>query len=282
MLSSQVLNFNTIRTNRHYIKSRSPKYDVVKNNALKYGVRSKHLVLPWENKADYDALLAALIAEYNPVGPTEEFYVQEIATYIWRKGRIIHAESSSLQSALNRIIGINGQFGSHPAKDALLDNNSVSVMDYDVKKAIMTTEEENQLELTELKELLSHCIKAEKIILESNSYDQGLDSLHIDDQTKWHETLDKRQDEWISENAEDLLSWVSELKADYEARINEVENRYQVKQQTLGKAYLTNDSYDKNFKYEVGFSRQLERSIAMLLKLQEMRKNNNYQSKVNN
>ena len=274
MLSSQVLNFNTIRTNRRYIKSKSPKYDVVKNNALKYGVQSKHLILPWENKADYDALLEALIAEYKPVGPTEEFYVQEIATYIWRKGRIIHAESSSLQSALNRIIGINGQFGSHPAKDALLDNNSVSVMDYDVKKAIMTTEEENQLEITELKELLSHCIKAEKVLLESNSYDQGLDALHIDDQTKWHNTLDSAQSEWTSENAEDLLSWISELKADYEARINEVENRHQVKRQTLGKAYLINDSHEKIYKYEVGYSRQLERSIAMLLKLQEMRNNN--------
>lgn len=274
MLSSQVLNFNTIRTNRHYIKSRSPKYDVVKNNALKYGVQSKHLILPWENKADYDALLAALTAEYNPVGPTEEFYVQEIATYIWRKGRIIHAESASLQSALNRTIGINGQFGSHPAKDALLDNNSVSVMDYDVKKAVMTTEEDNQLELTELKELLSHCIKAERVLLESNSYDQGLDALHIDDQTKWHNTLDSTQDEWASENTEDLLSWISELKADYEVRINEVENRYQVKRQTLGKAYLINDSHEKIYKYEVGYSRQLERSIAMLLKLQEMRNNN--------
>ncbi len=274
MLSSQVLNFNTIRTNRHYIKSRSPKYDVVKNNALKYGVQSKHLILPWENKADYDALLAALTAEYNPVGPTEEFYVQEIATYIWRKGRIIHAESASLQSALNRTIGINGQFGSHPAKDALLDNNSVSVMDYDVKKAVMTTEEDNQSELTELKELLSHCIKAERVLLESNSYDQGLDALHIDDQTKWHNTLDSAQDEWASENTEDLLSWISELKADYEVRINEVENRYQVKRQTLGKAYLINDSHEKIYKYEVGYSRQLERSIAMLLKLQEMRNNN--------
>ncbi len=274
MLSSEVLNFNTIRTNRHYIKSRSPKYDVVKNNALKYGVQSKHLILPWENKADYDALLAALTAEYNPVGPTEEFYVQEIATYIWRKGRIIHAESASLQSALNRTIGINGQFGSHPAKDALLDNNSVSVMDYDVKKAVMTTEEDNQSELTELKELLSHCIKAERVLLESNSYDQGLDALHIDDQTKWHNTLDSAQDEWASENTEDLLSWISELKADYEVRINEVENRYQVKRQTLGKAYLINDSHEKIYKYEVGYSRQLERSIAMLLKLQEMRNNN--------
>ena len=274
MLSSQVLNFNTIRTNRSYIKSKSPKYDVVKNNALKYGVQSKHLILPWENKADYDALLAALTAEYNPVGPTEEFYVQEIATYIWRKGRIIHAESASLQSALNRTIGINGQFGSHPAKDALLDNNSVSVMDYDVKKAVMTTEEENRLELTELKELLSHCIKAERILLESNSYDQGLDALHIDDQTKWHNTLDSAQGEWTSENAEDLLSWISELKTDYEARINEIKNRHQVKRQTLGKAYLINDSHEKIYKYEVGYSRQLERSIAMLLKLQEMRNNN--------
>lgn len=274
MLSSQVLNFNTIRTNRPYIKSKSPKYDVVKNNALKYGVQSKHLILPWENKADYDALLEALTAEYNPVGPTEEFYVQEIATYIWRKGRIIHAESASLQSALNRTIGINGQFGSHPAKDTLLDNNSVSVMDYDVKKAIMTTEEENQLELTELKELLSHCIKAEKVLLESNSYDQGLDALHIDDQTKWHNTLDSAQGEWTSENAEDLLSWISELKTDYEARINEIKNRHQVKRQTLGKAYLINDSHEKFYKYEVGYGRQLERSIAMLLKLQEMRNNN--------
>jgi hypothetical protein len=41
-------------------------------------------MLPWENDAGYQVLLAALIAEHAPIGPTEEPRVEELADMIWR------------------------------------------------------------------------------------------------------------------------------------------------------------------------------------------------------
>lgn len=39
-------------------------------NSLKHGLLSRNLIIPGENAADYEALLAPLLAEEQPVGPT--------------------------------------------------------------------------------------------------------------------------------------------------------------------------------------------------------------------
>ena len=69
-------------------------------NALRHGVLSAHTVLPWEDKAEYQALLNALVEEYTPHGPTEEHLVEEIAGVIWRKRRLRLAEAASYRTGL--------------------------------------------------------------------------------------------------------------------------------------------------------------------------------------
>jgi len=63
-------------------------------------VLSAHTVLPWEDKAEYQALLNALVEEYTPHGPTEEHLVEEIAGVIWRKRRLRLAEAASYRTGL--------------------------------------------------------------------------------------------------------------------------------------------------------------------------------------
>src|SRR5947209_10922982 len=58
------------------------------NNALKHGVFAKLVILPWEDPEEFRRLHAALIAEWNPVGPTEEDAVFTIAKGMWRKRRM--------------------------------------------------------------------------------------------------------------------------------------------------------------------------------------------------
>jgi hypothetical protein len=45
---------------------------ITRFNALRHGVLSRYTVLPWENPEEYEALVAALVAEHAPHGPTEE------------------------------------------------------------------------------------------------------------------------------------------------------------------------------------------------------------------
>jgi hypothetical protein len=57
-------------------------------NALKHGVFAKIVILPWEDPEEFRILHTAVVAEWNPVGPTEEDAVFTIAKGIWRKRRM--------------------------------------------------------------------------------------------------------------------------------------------------------------------------------------------------
>ena len=66
--------------------------EITRFNALKHGVLSRYTVLPWEDTDEYRALLAALVAEHTPQGPTEEHLVEELvgilclAILTWQNG----------------------------------------------------------------------------------------------------------------------------------------------------------------------------------------------------
>ena len=52
-------------------------------NAFKHGIYSEEIVIPGENLARYEALLADLRAEHQPSTPTEELLVDELAQHFW-------------------------------------------------------------------------------------------------------------------------------------------------------------------------------------------------------
>jgi hypothetical protein len=64
----------------------------------------RYTVLPWEDADEYQALVAALVAEHAPQGPTEEHLVEELAGILWRK-----RSPSDLMSAC----GTSDRRGSH-------------------------------------------------------------------------------------------------------------------------------------------------------------------------
>ena len=68
--------------------------EVTRFNALKHGVLSRYTVLPWENADEYAVLMASLVAEHRPNGPTEEHLVEELAGILWRKLRLRLAEAA--------------------------------------------------------------------------------------------------------------------------------------------------------------------------------------------
>ena len=46
-------------------------YEVTRFNALQHGVLSRHAMMPWEDRNEYQTLLDALVEEHLPNGPTE-------------------------------------------------------------------------------------------------------------------------------------------------------------------------------------------------------------------
>src|SRR5438046_10245111 len=74
--------------------------EITRFNALRHGVLSRYTVLPWEDAGEYCALLAALVAEHSPQGPTEEHLVEELAGILWRKRRLRLAEAAAHRRGL--------------------------------------------------------------------------------------------------------------------------------------------------------------------------------------
>ena len=254
-------------------------YDASKYNALKHGVLSKYTVMHWENREDYDALLSSLIDEYKPTNATEEHLVEELAGIIWRKMRLRYAEMASLQSSLSRNIG--GDFFSikESLKEALL-TSSEDTKFLNIKKAVLVSEEETMNELTKTNNKFKCCLLSEQIIAESNSYDDALVVLDEEDQNNWinnwlgedEEDQEQSSDEYYTASTEDLLLYIEDLKKRYGSRIYELENRSKIKHQTLGKSFFYDKELNKYMRYESHLDKKFEKTLAMLIKLQDLRK----------
>jgi hypothetical protein len=71
-------------------------------NALKHGAFSSVTIFPWEDKAEYEALLRELIDEWQPSGAFEEEAVCTIARCMWRKRRILEKRQLEVFAELNK------------------------------------------------------------------------------------------------------------------------------------------------------------------------------------
>jgi hypothetical protein len=274
MASAVAKNNNTSISTSNYNKS--------KYNALKHGVLSKYTVMHWENRDEYNSLLSSLINDYSPQCITEEHLVVELAGIIWRKMRLRYAETASLQSSLSRNVGIDNLYSSNDsAKDALLAK-SREVENFNIKKAILLKDNKTQDELRIAKKLLDSCLEAEKILKETNSYEDGLEALPIDDRNNWENEEGFKGDKYGSfsdrckyvDTAESLLSWVVKAINHYEKLIYELKNREKVKKQILGRAFLSDQDVNKYVRYENHLDKKFEKTLAMLLKIQDLKKAN--------
>ncbi len=90
----------TLANQLNSLKSTGPRTATGKakasGNSLKHGILSRNLIIPGENAADFEALLAQLMAEEQPVGTLEAALVERVAVCLWRLRRAVTAESASL------------------------------------------------------------------------------------------------------------------------------------------------------------------------------------------
>lgn len=69
--------------------------------------------------------------------------------------------------------------------------------------------------------------------------------------------------------------YIENLKKRYEKSIYELENRSKVKHQTLGKAFFYDKELNKYMRYESHLDKKFEKTLAMLIRLQDLRKEHN-------
>ena len=259
-----------------FCPQRGSNYELTRYNALRHGMLSRHTVLPWEDGEQYRVLLEALVAEHNPQGPTEEHLVGELAGVIWRKRRLRLGESAAHHRALQRTT----EFFRETAKAALVhieDDGNWSTGD-----AIRATDEQTATDLADL--LADQAMTEEAIrILASPSpstYSRALAALRDDTRAWWQEQLNWAPEDYDEErkpysaDAESLKRFLKdEVLPWYEKRRRELACRPLIRQQAYGEA-VDPDRLERLARYEVHLDRKLERMLAMIFKLQELRRTN--------
>lgn len=257
-------------------KVANSNYDSSKYNAVKYGIFSKHTVMHWENKDDYDNLLKDLIEEYQPNNVTERHLIVEMANTIWAKMRLKYAEKASLQSELNSNVNYNSIFsGNKCANDVLLLKEG-KIEDSEVKSALTTTQSSTNLEIESQKKLIEKYNKAIEVINSTDSYEEAFDVLSVKIQEDWQGSW-KYADQYYREpkvsTAELLVPWLKEKKEEYEKSLYQLENRDKIKDQVLGSAFLSDGAMNKYMRYENHLDKKFEKTLAMFFKLREIRSN---------
>ena len=242
-------------------------YEPVRYNAVKHGVLSTQVVLPHEDKEEFSCLLAELVREHLPSGPTELHLVEELAAIIWRKRRILLAENAKINKALHGIIACSS---SKPAKSAVPYQRNMPDAPFDwigIMKSTPEEVEQSQREATAYRQsidkILGRLYKGG-----DKAYEKAVKAMPPYDRETWEDWLEEGG---FSPNAEGLIKyintdlWPSAVSMEIEAL-----HHFAIKNQTLGEG-LKPIEFESLCRYETHLDRKLQRILGMLVKLKEMR-----------
>ena len=257
---------------------RGGNYELARFNALRHGVLSQHTVLSWEDGEEYLLLLGAFVAEHKPQGPTEEHLVEELAGVIWRKRRLRLGERAAHHRAL-----MSASDRDQRTAEAALIGVAEDVEVDSIDDAIRSPEQQTPEDRADLEDDQAMTGEALRILASPSlsAYSRALAALRDDTRRWWQEQLGWNPDDYEEDqtpygaDAESLRRFLeAEILPWYEKRRQEIEYRPLIRAQAFGETVDPN-RLDRLARYEVHLDRKLERMLAMLFKLQELRRAKN-------
>lgn len=257
------------------VPSETSGYEVTRFNALRHGILSRYTVLPWEDAGEYQILLNALTAEHAPQGATEAHLVEELAGILWRKRRLRQAEAAAHQRGLEKTLAPDRE----TVKAALAHLDADKPIER-VVDAIRATPEDTLRDLEALEDDEAMTTKTLDILRtdKKDAYDKALATLRRDTQEWWEERLSQDPDDLgddekpATPDAACLRRFLQEeVMACHAQRRKELANRPLIREQAFGET-LDPDKLERLGRYEVHLDRKLERTLSMLLRLKELRR----------
>jgi hypothetical protein len=247
---------------------------ITRFNALQHGVLSRYTVLPWEDESEYQTLVAALVAEHAPQGPTEEHLVEELAGILWRKRRLRLAEAAAHRRGLERTFSPHRE----TAKVALAHLGAAGRSEH-VVNAVRATDTDTEEDMRELEEDEAMTRRALDLLdsLRNDRYEAALAVLHEETRDWWADMLARdpadldRGGEPATADEAGLQRFLeNEVLPWFETRKKELANRPLIREQAFGEA-LDPYKLERLGRYEVHLDRKLERTLTILLRLKELR-----------
>jgi hypothetical protein len=221
------------------------------------------------------ALLNALVAEHAPRGPTEEHLVEEVAGIIWRKRRLRLAEAATFRERLRQetTSNLDPERIAGAALLPMIGNRKVKV---DMSQVFTATPSDTARDLRDVRRDKGMTTKAITILAaaEPDAYARAVAALRDDTRSHWLECLEDSPADGLvyKPTAEALDAWLRRHWAEwYEGPIAELEHRDAIKEQAIGSAYEAR-RLEVTARYEVHLDRKLERTLAMQLRLRELRR----------
>lgn len=246
--------------------SNPPPYEVVRFNALKHGILSRYTVLSHESHADYESLVNSLMDEHLPAGATEQHLIEELASVIWRKRRVLQAEGATINKGLKE--------SAHRAETVIpaaapfemgLSGDNTDIRDLmGLKPEDVTDSHQNA------RHDIEAINKASAILRKGDdrAYDKALRALMPDTREWWQEFVDEEE---YTADATGLAAFINEHVTPFVYQ-QEKESRHHdaIVNQTIGEG-LQAYKLEKLSRYETHLDRKFERTLAMLIKLKDLR-----------
>ena len=246
--------------------AKSQPYEVVRFNAMKHGILSRYTVLSHESHADYESLVNSLMDEHLPAGATEQHLIEELASVIWRKRRVLQAEGATINKGLKE----SARSAKTVIPAAAPFEMGMSGEGTDIRDLMDLTPEDVTESQRDARHDLDATKKASAILRKGGdrAYDKALRALLPDSREWWESYVE--EDEYtadveglktfIQEHLEPLCYQQEKESCHHDAIVN----------QTIGEG-LQAFKLEKLSRYETHLDRKFERTLGMLLKLKEIR-----------
>ena len=227
-------------------------------------------LLGWESEEVFDQLEADWRSAYAPKGPAEESLVDQLIWIEWRRRRLSLGERALHMAQLHARTGNTTEYGASDGlvKRALVDQ-SYRIRKYDSRSAVATTARDDADLADYAQDASARITQMLTILDETGDYVGALAYLEEDMAEWWEETCG--EEERFTEDCDGLRAfltiklepWLSALKL-------EAQERGAVRLQAHGES-LDPARMGILLTLEERLTRQFEKALGMLIKLQALR-----------
>jgi len=238
-------------------------YNSSKYNAVKHGVLSREAVLSWEDKEDYDSLLIAFESDYEPEGVTETYLVTELAQVVWRKRRLRMAEKTIVKSNLMNC----DSYSNTTIKKAIYAHPEIRRLEKGTVEGAFRISDKEAKEQTRF---LQKTIRGFKKLLEQDlTYEAYMETIDDDLKSSWNDWLEEPQ---YSPDVDSFKRFIKSSCIDYYTeQLAPLLVRDAIKEEALCESSEPTGRFINLSRYETTLDRKFEKTLTMLIKLQELR-----------
>lgn len=244
-------------------------YAAVRLNAVRHGILSRETVLPHESRQDFEFLLNELQNEYAPNGQTEKALVEELASILWRKRRVLAAEGAQINSGIACVMTNSLRLANHatPFLPKITGNELLGGETLPVREILALDTDGLERRMAAFRATCESVDKSRQLLSLGGrgAARKALEALPSSLTDLWY--AKDRYGETIYQVDRFLEKEVLPHLAE-EKRL--LENADSLRRQALGSA-VSGLPFESIARYEAHLDRKFERTLSMLIKLKAMK-----------